>query len=177
MRCLIRRQPLVAVSVRTGRSFLGRGVSGPRRATAGIEPRLRLRPARPMPRRGTPTQSWRAVLQPEPKASLVVKRARAAMFDVRRPRKPGEKVKQKAGLNRAILDTAPGSFINNLLVKAEEAGRCQVLLDPRKHRSWQTCPGCTVVRKKELNERDHRCRCGFESGRDQASAFRCSWTD
>ena len=86
--------------------------------------------------------------------------------------KPGEKVKQKAGLNRAILDTAPGSFINNLLVKAEEAGRCQVLLlNPRKHRSSQTCPACAGVRKKELNERDHHCGCGFEASRDQASAL------
>ena len=34
---------------------------------------------------------------------------------------PGNNVKQKAGLNRAILDTAPGSFINVLCVKAEEA--------------------------------------------------------
>ena len=35
---------------------------------------------------------------------------------------PGNNVKQKAGLNRAILDTAPGSFVNVLCVKAEEAG-------------------------------------------------------
>ena len=34
---------------------------------------------------------------------------------------PGKNVKQKAGLNRAILDTAPGSFVNVLCVKAEEA--------------------------------------------------------
>ena len=33
---------------------------------------------------------------------------------------PGNNVKQKAGLNRAILDTAPGSFVNVLCVKAED---------------------------------------------------------
>jgi len=32
---------------------------------------------------------------------------------------PGKNIKQKAGLNRAILDTAPGSFVNVLCVKAE----------------------------------------------------------
>jgi putative transposase len=40
--------------------------------------------------------------------------------------KPGKNVKQKVGLKRAILGTAPGSFVNVLCVKAEEAG-CQVI--------------------------------------------------
>jgi putative transposase len=86
--------------------------------------------------------------------------------------KPGKKVKQKAGLNRAILDTAPGSFINNRLVKAEEAGRCQVmLLNTRKHRPSKTSPECRAVRTKELDEREHHCGCGFAATRDQASAL------
>ena len=86
--------------------------------------------------------------------------------------KPGKRVKQKAGLNRAILDTAPGSFINILRVKAEEAGRCQVIvLNTRKHRPSQTCPGCGAVRKKELSEREHICGCGFRATRDQAAAL------
>ena len=86
--------------------------------------------------------------------------------------KPANKVKQKAGLNRAILDTAPGSFINNLLVKAEEAGRCQVmLLNTRKHRPSKTSPECRAVRTKELDEREHHCGCGFAATRDQASAL------
>lgn len=52
--------------------------------------------------------------------------------------KPGRRVKQKAGLNRAILDTAPGSFLSNLRIKAEEAGGVVVLVDPRKHKPSQT---------------------------------------
>jgi putative transposase len=36
--------------------------------------------------------------------------------------KPGRNIKQKAGLNRAILDTAPRSFLNALCTKAQEAG-------------------------------------------------------
>jgi putative transposase len=35
--------------------------------------------------------------------------------------KPGKKVKAKAGLNRSVLDATPGSFVNVLLTKAEEA--------------------------------------------------------
>ena len=33
---------------------------------------------------------------------------------------PGKNVKQKVGLKRAILGTAPGSFVNVLCVKAED---------------------------------------------------------
>jgi putative transposase len=44
----------------------------------------------------------------------------------------GKNVEQKAGLNRAILDTAPGSFVNVLCVRAEEAGCQVVLLETRR---------------------------------------------
>jgi putative transposase len=85
--------------------------------------------------------------------------------------KPGKKVKAKAGLNRSILDATPGSLVNVLLTKAEEAGCQVVLLDPRKHRSSQTCPPCGVIRKKTLDERKHDCTCGFVASRDQAAAL------
>jgi putative transposase len=85
--------------------------------------------------------------------------------------KPGKNVKQKAGLNRAILDTAPGSFLNLLCIKAEEAGCQVILLDPRRHRSSQTCPSCASVRNKSLAERRHHCGCGFVATRDQAAAL------
>ena len=85
--------------------------------------------------------------------------------------KPGKNVKAKAGLNRAILDTAPGSFLNVLCIKAEEAGCQVILLDPRRHRSSQTCPSCASVRKKGLAEREHHCGCGFVATRDQAAAL------
>ena len=66
---------------------------------------------------------------------------------------PGRRVKQKAGLNRAILDTAPGSFLSNLRIKAEEAGCVLVLVDPRKYKPSQTCPVSGEVRQKGLSER------------------------
>lgn len=86
--------------------------------------------------------------------------------------KPGRRVAQKAGLNRAVLDTAPGLFLSTLRCKAEEAGAELIALDPRKHRPSQTCPCCGVVRKKALTERRHECEdCGFTATRDQAAAL------
>ncbi len=85
--------------------------------------------------------------------------------------KPGKKVAQKAGLNRAILDATPGSFLSMLATKAEEAGCELVILNTRKERPSQTCPCCRAVRKKALSEREHQCGCGFKATRDQASAL------
>ena len=85
---------------------------------------------------------------------------------------PGSQVAQKAGLNRAILDTAPGSLRSMLQTKAEEAGSEVLTLNSRKHRPSQTCPICGHVHKKPLSERRHQCeRCGFRASRDQASAL------
>jgi len=84
---------------------------------------------------------------------------------------PGQNVAQKAGLNRALLDAAPGGFLNTLTCKAEEAGGWVEVLNTRKHRLSQTCSCCGCVRKKALAERQHRCECGFEATRDQASAL------
>jgi putative transposase len=39
----------------------------------------------------------------------------------------GKNVKQKAGLNRSFLDTAPGSFLDVLSTKAVQAG-CEVIV-------------------------------------------------
>jgi putative transposase len=84
---------------------------------------------------------------------------------------PGKNVKQKAGLNRAILDATPGSFLNMLACKAEEAGCELIVLNTRKEKPSQTCPSCRLVRKKALDEREHQCGCGFTATRDQASAL------
>ena len=84
---------------------------------------------------------------------------------------PGKRVAQKAGLNRAILDTAPGSFLSQLACKAEEAGGRLVLVDPRRHRPSQTDPISGVVRKKGLGERTHVLPDGRVVTRDQASAW------
>ncbi len=85
---------------------------------------------------------------------------------------PGKRVKQKAGLNRAILDTAPGGFSSMLLWKAEEAAGCEIVtLETRKHKPSQTDPVDGTVRKKTLKERTHTLPNGRVIGRDQAAAL------
>ncbi|HEY2533200.1 MAG TPA: transposase [Xanthobacteraceae bacterium] len=89
--------------------------------------------------------------------------------------KPGKNVRAKAGL-RAILDTAPGTFLNVLCAKAEEAGCRVVMLDTRKYRPSQTCPGCGSIRKKSLSEREHKCgACVFEASRDHCAFHARCW--
>jgi len=84
---------------------------------------------------------------------------------------PGSKVRQKAGLNRAILDTAPGGWLSMLATKAEEAASRLILVDPRKYRPSQTDPVDGSVRKKPLSERTHVLPDGRTIERDQAAAW------
>ena len=85
---------------------------------------------------------------------------------------PGTNVAQKSGLNREILDTAPGSLLSMTKYKAEEAGVLLHVINSRKHKPSQSCPACGCVKKKKLSERQHICEdCGFEATRDQASAL------
>ncbi|MCA3264715.1 MAG: transposase, partial [Azospirillum sp.] len=80
-------------------------------------------------------------------------------------------VRQKAGLNRSILDTAPAAFVAKLSYKAEEAGSRLVLHRPTETRASQTCPACGHVHKKSLSERTHACAvCGHVEDRDAAAA-------
>ncbi|WP_078574671.1 RNA-guided endonuclease InsQ/TnpB family protein [Thioclava marina] len=83
---------------------------------------------------------------------------------------PGRNVAQKAGLNRAILDTAPSTFLNMLRYKAEEAGAELLEASTRALKPSQCCPECGAMRKKALSEREHSCSCGCKMGRDEASA-------
>jgi putative transposase len=85
--------------------------------------------------------------------------------------KPGKNVRQKAGLNRSILDTAPAAFLAKLGYKAEEAGSQLDLHRPTETRASQTCPACGHVNKKSLSERTHACAvCGHVEVRDAAAA-------
>ena len=86
---------------------------------------------------------------------------------------PGKNVRQKAGLNRSILDGAPGGFLGMVRWKAEEAAVVLVEVPTRKVKPSQRCPRCGAVRKKKLSERWHSCPCGCEMPRDQASALVC----
>ena len=75
--------------------------------------------------------------------------------------RPGKNVKQKAGLNREILDTAPARFLNLMRYKAAEARSLFMEAPTRKVRPSQTCPACGRIQKKTLKERIHSCAdCG-----------------
>jgi putative transposase len=84
--------------------------------------------------------------------------------------KHGKQVKQKAGLNREILNTAPALTISLLRYKAEEARSEFVEIPTRQVKPSQTCPECGAKKKKTLAERWHSCECGCEMPRDVASA-------
>ena len=88
------------------------------------------------------------------------------------------KVKQKAGLNREILDTAPARFLKFVSSKAAEAGAIYLQAPTRKLKPSQRCPACGGIRKKTLRERIHQCaECGHTEPRDAASARVCLiWT-
>lgn len=84
--------------------------------------------------------------------------------------KHGKNVKQKAGLNREILNTAPAMTLNLLSYKAAEAGSDYVEIPTKQVKPSQTCPDCGAQKKKSLSERWHSCTCGCEKPRDIASA-------
>lgn len=76
----------------------------------------------------------------------------------------------KKGLNRSILDTAPGAFLATLKSKAEEAGCEWVEIPTRQVKPSQTCHRCGIQRKKPLSERRHACACGANCSRDENAA-------
>jgi putative transposase len=71
-------------------------------------------------------------------------------------------------LAKSIHDAAWGVFLRCLTLKAEEAGRWAVAVDPRG--TSQACPVCGAVATKPLSQREHRCDCGFVAHRDHAAA-------
>lgn len=79
---------------------------------------------------------------------------------------PGKNVRQKAGLNRAMLDASPARLIELLTYKAARAGGTVMKVDPR-HTS-QDCSFCGVRVEKSLSERRHRCECGVNLHRDES---------
>jgi putative transposase len=82
---------------------------------------------------------------------------------------------KKAGLNRAILDPAPGSWVSLLTAQAAEAAGRVIWVDPRPYRPSHTDPVNGAVHKKALSERTHVLPEGRAIGRDQAAAW-VLWT-
>jgi putative transposase len=84
---------------------------------------------------------------------------------------PGRKVRQKAGLNRAILDQGWAEFRRQLEYKVLWAGGLFIAVPP--HNTSQTCPGCGHVSAD--NRKTQACflcmECGLEENADMVGAI------
>lgn len=88
--------------------------------------------------------------------------------------KKGKRKRQKAGLNRSILDVGMSELLKTLEYKLQEAGGFMIKAPTKKIKPSQTCPSCGHQRKKDLSERTHYCEiCHFQTGRDVAAAMVC----
>lgn len=85
--------------------------------------------------------------------------------------KPGRNVRQKAGLNRAVMDAALGEFRRQLEYKAERAGKTVVVID-RWYPSSTTCSACGhLLADLKLSVRHWSCPdCGTRHDRDHNAA-------
>jgi putative transposase len=84
--------------------------------------------------------------------------------------KPGRNVRAKSGLNRSILDVAPGEVRRQLTYKTSWYGSGLAVCD-RWFPSSKTCSGCGAVKAKlALSERVFRCECGLVLDRDVNAA-------
>lgn len=84
--------------------------------------------------------------------------------------KPGKNVKQKAGLNRSMLDVGIGLFFQMLAYKAAEAGGRYMEVNP--YGTTQKCFQCGAKIQKDLSIRTHNCpHCGFCVDRDYNAAL------
>jgi putative transposase len=83
---------------------------------------------------------------------------------------PGSRVKQKSGLNRAILDQGWGEFERQLAYKQEWRGGRLIVVEP--HYTSQTCPACSHVEAgNRRSQAIFRClACGFEENADVVGA-------
>lgn len=91
-----------------------------------------------------------------------------------RKAKKGKRKKQKAGLNKSILDVGFGMLKSAIKYKVEEGGGHFIEVPTKKVKPSQTCPKCGSQHPKTLDERTHQCLvCGYQQDRDIASAEVC----
>lgn len=85
--------------------------------------------------------------------------------------KKGKRTKQKAGLNKSILDVGMGMIKGALKAKLADVGGLFLELPTRQIKPSQTCPSCGHQEKKDLSQRLHECKkCNYTQQRDIASA-------
>ncbi len=84
--------------------------------------------------------------------------------------KAGRRVRQKAGLNRGILDAAWSELLAPLEYKLQARGGGLVRVDPSG--TSQECSGCGARVPKALSQRRHQCPgCGLDLHRDHNAAL------
>jgi putative transposase len=85
--------------------------------------------------------------------------------------KKGKRKKQKAGLNKSILDVGFGMLRSTIKYKIEQIGGVFVEVPTRQVKPSQTCPKCGHQHKKTLDIPVHECGvCNYLQDRDIASA-------
>ncbi|NEP00153.1 MAG: transposase [Symploca sp. SIO2E9] len=92
----------------------------------------------------------------------------------RKAKKGSKRKKQKAGLNKSILDVGMSTLNKMIGYKIEAKGGLLLVLDTKKVKPSQRCPNCGKVHKHwaSLSGRYHICdACGFEIARDKGSAL------
>jgi putative transposase len=74
------------------------------------------------------------------------------------------------GMRKSIMDVAWSQFAGMTSIKAAEAGRTFVRVDPRN--TTKLCSSCGALVQKTLSERTHSCPgCGLVLGRDHNAAL------
>ncbi|WP_292744712.1 transposase [Nostoc sp. NMS4] len=88
-----------------------------------------------------------------------------------RKAKKGKRKKQKAGLNKSILDVGFGMLRSTIKYKIEQIGGVFIEVPTRRVLPSQTCPKCGHQHKKTLDVRVHKCGvCNYLQDRDIAAA-------
>nr|WP_208492136.1 RNA-guided endonuclease TnpB family protein [aff. Roholtiella sp. LEGE 12411] len=82
----------------------------------------------------------------------------------------GKRKKQKAGLNKSILDVGFGMLRSTIKYKIEQIGGVFIEVPTPQVKPSQTCPKCGHQHKKTLDIRVHQCSCGYSQDRDIAAA-------
>jgi len=84
---------------------------------------------------------------------------------------PGKRKKQKAGLNKSMLDVGFGMLRSTIKYKVEQIGGVFIEVPTKLVKPSQTCPKCGHQHKKTLDIRVHECsNCEYVQDRDIASA-------
>jgi putative transposase len=84
---------------------------------------------------------------------------------------PGSRVKQKSGLNRAILNVAPYAFKQNVINKAAEFGTKVIEVNPSF--TSQRCYKCSRIDQNNRSGTKFKCTnpsCGYETHADTNAA-------